>query len=562
MLVNGNLDILGFLRGLKPDTRISDPEGAELVGSLVWINSTEGTLKWYDGTNVHVVAHASTFEEYLRLDGGTMTGALVLSADAVADLEAVTLQQLQAGLDTKENNIEGAASSITTNNLDAEIVVVSSPTGKVASSGITITELNHLDGVEANIQEQIDSKQPNIGYVTVNKAGDTMSGDLNFDGAHTVTNLKAPTEATDAVRLIDIDNLTANLDFQADVLAMVTNDELVPTTTVPAGMEAVRYIILDAENINAAFGTITGLEDNDIVAYEDGNWFVAYDVSEKGPGALTWNRESERWKKWDGTQWTEHGGLSGVTTAAGLSKEGNTIMVDFGGGTTVSPEGGVMLDIANERGLVLVDPVTGEASTGEDAVLATLLRTAGGLNVTEEGLGIVNGGVNARTINSDIIGLGIQGGMGDAISVKLDGTSLEVDEDGLRLGDVSGEYLSRTAETSSVAGQVSVPAPTADSSIANKKYVDDADILLQEAITAVNTRLTSSQYVYDGTLVETDTFVITHNMGNKFVSVIVYDENDSMIIPDSVVLTDNNNVTVTLESAMKVRIVINGNKVA
>ena len=44
----------------------------------------------------------------------------------------------------------------------------------------TSAEVNHLQGVTAPIQEQIDSKQDNIGYVPVNKAGDTMAGPLEL----------------------------------------------------------------------------------------------------------------------------------------------------------------------------------------------------------------------------------------------------------------------------------------------------------------------------------------------------------------------------------------------
>jgi hypothetical protein len=560
MLINGNLDILGFIRGLKPDTRATDPEGAELSSSLVWINSEEGLLKWYDGTIIHALADAASLEAFLSKDGGTMTGALVLHADATNEMEATTLQQLEAGLDTKQDSVTGAATTITGNNLTADSVLISNGDGKVAVSSITATELGYLNDVESNIQDQIDGKQANLGFTPVNVSGDTLTGNLNFGGTHTVTNVRAPSDATDVVRLIDIENLTADLDFQADIVGIIADDTTQPVTTAPTGVDAVRYIILDSENIHEDFGTIVGLEDNDIVEYDGENWFVAYDVSERGPGVLVWNRETARWKKFDGTVWTEHGGLSGVTTAAGLDKDGNTIMVKFGGGTTVSAAGGVSVDLATSRGLALVDPTTGEVSTGEDAVLAAVLRSNAGLDFTENGLGIANEGVTIRTINADVVGNGLQGGAGTALSIKLDGTTLAVDSEGLKLGDISDSYLSRTAENASLAGQISVPAPTADSSIANKKYVDDIESELSDDIGAVGELVSGSHMVYDGTATTTDTFIVTHNMGNKFVNVVVYDENDSMIIPDSVVLTDNNNVTVTLESPQKVRIVVTGRK--
>ena len=42
----------------------------------------------------------------------------------------------------------------------------------------TATEVNYLVGVTSGIQAQLDSKQASLGYTAVNKAGDTMLGDL------------------------------------------------------------------------------------------------------------------------------------------------------------------------------------------------------------------------------------------------------------------------------------------------------------------------------------------------------------------------------------------------
>ena len=68
----------------------------------------------------------------------------------------------QTQLDGKQASITGAASTITSNNLDASRVVVSNGSGKVVASSITTTELNALDGIVANVQTQINSKQATI----------------------------------------------------------------------------------------------------------------------------------------------------------------------------------------------------------------------------------------------------------------------------------------------------------------------------------------------------------------------------------------------------------------
>ena len=59
---------------------------------------------------------------------------------------------------SKQNNITGGASSITSANLGANKALVSNASGKVAVSNVTSTELGYLSGVTSNIQEQIDSK--------------------------------------------------------------------------------------------------------------------------------------------------------------------------------------------------------------------------------------------------------------------------------------------------------------------------------------------------------------------------------------------------------------------
>lgn len=52
------------------------------------------------------------------------------------------------------------------------------------------------------------------------------------------------------------------------------------------------------------------------------------------------------------------------------------------------------------------------------------------------------------------------------------------------------------------------------------------------------------------------TVVVTHNFDSKNVNVVVYDSNDTQIIPASVTLTDNDTVTVTFDSATSGRVVV------
>jgi len=67
---------------------------------------------------------------------------------------------LQQALDGKQEEITGAASTITASNLALDRALVSDSNGKVGVSSITVTKLNYLSDVSSNIQVQLNSKQP------------------------------------------------------------------------------------------------------------------------------------------------------------------------------------------------------------------------------------------------------------------------------------------------------------------------------------------------------------------------------------------------------------------
>ena len=57
-----------------------------------------------------------------------------------------------------DDDITGAISNVVNKNFNANRVIVSTAAGKAASSPITTAELNHLDGVTANVQTQLNGK--------------------------------------------------------------------------------------------------------------------------------------------------------------------------------------------------------------------------------------------------------------------------------------------------------------------------------------------------------------------------------------------------------------------
>lgn len=66
---------------------------------------------------------------------------------------------IQTQIDSKQDTITGAATTIDDTDLTVSRALVSNGSGKVAVSDVTSTELGYLDGVTSGIQSQISSKQ-------------------------------------------------------------------------------------------------------------------------------------------------------------------------------------------------------------------------------------------------------------------------------------------------------------------------------------------------------------------------------------------------------------------
>ena len=77
--------------------------------------------------------------------------------DSGSDLDTI-INYLDDVISSKQNDIVGAASTITNSNLTINKALISDSSGKVAVSAVTSTELGYLDGVTSNIQTQLDEK--------------------------------------------------------------------------------------------------------------------------------------------------------------------------------------------------------------------------------------------------------------------------------------------------------------------------------------------------------------------------------------------------------------------
>lgn len=136
----------------------SNPHGVSL--SQLGVTATAAELNIMDGVT-------ATAAELNILDGVTATTAQLNYVKGVTS-------NIQTQLDSKQAEITGGATSITSNNLTANRALISNGSGKVAVSAVSSTELGYLDGVTSAIQTQLDGKATS-GH-THKYAGSTSSG--------------------------------------------------------------------------------------------------------------------------------------------------------------------------------------------------------------------------------------------------------------------------------------------------------------------------------------------------------------------------------------------------
>ena len=93
-------------------------------------------------------------------------------------------------LETKQDKITGAATTITDDNLTASHALVSDANGKVAASTITSTELGYLDGVTSNVQTQLDKKLEKAPVQSVNSKTGAVTLGKSDVGLGSVDNVR------------------------------------------------------------------------------------------------------------------------------------------------------------------------------------------------------------------------------------------------------------------------------------------------------------------------------------------------------------------------------------
>ena len=92
-------------------------------------------------------------------------------------------------LETKQDKITGAATTITDDNLTASHALVSDANGKVAVSPVTSTELGYLDGVTSSVQTQLNKKLETVHDNDILWGGNSLQNNVSPVDAAAITTI-------------------------------------------------------------------------------------------------------------------------------------------------------------------------------------------------------------------------------------------------------------------------------------------------------------------------------------------------------------------------------------
>lgn len=344
-----------------------------------------------------IVNAGVTASKPLKLDSSKKltSGDINLESEVTGNLPAANI-----GSDIVNANIDAAA-AIALSKLAAltfNRLLLSDGSGIVSVSSVTNTEAGHLSGVTSAIQTQLNAKAADADVIK--KDGSVAFTGPQSMGSSKLTSLANGAGPNDAVNKSQLDSVAAGTDFQADVLDVQVDNTLDPGANPATGA---RYIIEDAGNLHANFGSIAGIGDDDIVQYDGDDFIVTFDASgHSGGGVLTWSIDDVTFYNYDGSSWSVFGGLAGVTAGDGLTKSGNTMNVGAGTGISVNSDDvavdfGVsgskaitatdLASVANAKGASLIGIEDSGTLTGQTDVEGYLAENRGLINTNTTHIG-------------------------------------------------------------------------------------------------------------------------------------------------------------------------------
>jgi len=151
------------------------------------------------------------------------SGVLTTSSTTSTEIGYVAgvTSSIQTQLNGKQATITGAATTITSSNLTANLALISNGSGKVAVSAVTSTELGYVSGVTSSLQTQLNGK------LSVNLTSPASGDVITFDGANWINSPTGsgtlPTGGSTGQFLIKNSGTNFDAGWHTLVLSDVTN---------------------------------------------------------------------------------------------------------------------------------------------------------------------------------------------------------------------------------------------------------------------------------------------------------------------------------------------------
>jgi hypothetical protein len=190
-------------------------------------------------------------------DGSGKIAVSSVTATEVGYLSGVTsgiqtqLSTLTSDVSGKQATITGGATSITTSNLTANVVVVANATGKIATSSVTITELGYLGGTTSNVQAQINTKAPLNAPTFTNLVTVSATGIAFTDATQTKAGVPSITTISAKTDSYTLSNLN-----ERDTIIEVSNGTA-KTVTIPTNANVAYPVGTTIDIIQTGTGQIT-----------------------------------------------------------------------------------------------------------------------------------------------------------------------------------------------------------------------------------------------------------------------------------------------------------------
>lgn len=450
----------------------------------------------------------------------------------------------------------------------------------------------------------------------VNATGDNMTGALAM-GDNKITGVAAPTAGTDATNKNYVDALVAGLSWKHAVrVATSANIALIgaPATIDGVTLVAGDRVLVKAQTASAENGIyvfdgadlVRAADMSDAAEFSAATVYVQEGTSQADTG---WTQTSEVASVGtDSVTFVQFTGNGTFVAGVGLDLTGNTFSVNLGAGIGQLPtdEVGIHLHDAATGALVLTtDGVDRSTATG--ATLHLRLNAAGALAQDVDGLKIAANSVTNDMLVNEFISLAGDTGTGSVdlgSTITVSGTTAQ----GIKTSVAAGEFTITALDASTtqkgvasfdaghfavVAGAVSLDASLDD--LNNVAGADAAavDSVLTKGATewepvtraalvgstsvgdhndvALTSPVDGQALVYDGSnfvnqkvfhihdqASAATTWTVTHNLGQKYCNVVIVDDQDEVIIPESIKFDSTNSLTVTFNTAVAGKVVVAG----